>query len=448
MTRSYLPHTPEDRQAMLKAIGVQRVNDLFCDIPASLRLKTLPNLPRALSEPELVAKLSCLAAKNGNLTDYTCFLGAGAYDHYVPSTVDHVLSRSEFYTAYTQYQPEIAQGYLQALWEYQTMICELTGLPVANASLYDGGTALAEAALMACSANRRQEVIVAGTVHPFYREVLRTYGLDRDIEITEVPWRDGVTDLAAVEAKLSKKTAAVLVQTPNFFGSVEDLAKLAELAHGQGAYCVAAVDPISLGILAAPGTLGADIVVGEGQPLGIPVSFGGPYLGFMATTEKLMRKMPGRLVGKTVDQEGASGFVLTLQAREQHIRREKATSNICSNEALCALAAAVYLSTVGKQGLRQVAELSLQKAHYAYRKLTALAGCETVFSAPFFKEFVVKFTKPVDELNQSLWNQHILGGLDLGRFYPELSGSMLLCVTEKRTKGEIDTLVKNLEAVL
>lgn len=327
------------------------------------------------------------------------------------------------------------------------MVCEITGMEVANASMYDGGTAMAEAAMMACGAAGRAEIVVAKTVHPHYRDVLKTYAIDKNYTVKEVDYADGVTAQNALEQAVSKATAAIIIQTPNFFGALENLRDFAALAHARGAYLIAVVDPISLGLLEAPGLLGADIVVGEGQGLGLPLAFGGPYLGFFAATEKLMRKMPGRIVGQTVDHDGTRGFVLTLQAREQHIRREKATSNICSNEALCALTAAVYMSTLGKEGFRQVAELSLQKAHYAYERLTALTNCQPVFGAPFFKEFILRLHKPVAAVNRALLAEKIIGGLDIGRYYPELEGCMLLCVTENRTKEEIDRLVNRMGAL-
>jgi glycine dehydrogenase subunit 1 len=448
MAWSYLPHTDEDRRTMLATIGVEKVEELFCDIPDKLLFKKSLDLPPAMSEPELVNAMQKLAGKNANLQEYTCFLGAGAYDHYIPSVVDHVIGRSEFYTAYTQYQPEISQGYLQALWEYQSMICQLTGMEVSNASMYDGGTALAEAAMMACSVTRRSEVLIASTVHPNYREVLHTYGRDRDYTIKELGYADGTVNLAEATQLMSKNVAAIILQSPNFFGCIEDVKKIVELAHAQGALLIVAVDPISLGLLEAPGVLGADIVVGEGQPMGLAPAFGGPYLGFFAVNEKLMRKMPGRIVGQTVDHEGNRGFVLTLQAREQHIRREKATSNICSNEALCALTAAVYLSAVGKVGLQNVAGLSLQKAHYTCRELTKLSGFSSAFGASYFKEFVIRCPKPVAEINAKLLQEKIIGGLDLGLYYPELKNCMLLCVTENRTQGDIDKLVEKLGAMV
>ena len=433
---------------MLDAIGVESVESLFEDVPSALRMNGSLQLPKAMSEPELVRHLGVLAKASVNLQELVCFLGAGAYDHYIPSVVDHVIRRSEFYTAYTQYQPEISQGYLQALWEYQSMICELTGMDVSNASMYDGGTAVAEAAIMACSASGKNRVLMAETVNPIYRYIFKTYGKDRNIEMVLAPFSDGLTDAALPTELLDASIAAVVVQYPNFFGGIEDLKKIAAAAHAAGALLIAVVDPISMGLLESPGALGADIVVGEGQGLGMSLSFGGPYLGFFGTTEKLMRKMPGRIIGQTLDNRGQRGFVLTLQAREQHIRREKATSNICSNEALCALTAAVYLSTVGKNGLREVATQCIQKAHYAYRSLTNLNGCEPVFSNPFFKEFVVRLDKPVAEINKKLLSKGLLGGLDLGAHYPQLANCMLVCVTEKRSKAEIDRLVVEMREIL
>ena len=449
MTWSYLPLTAEDRQEMLKTLGVNDPLALYQDLPESIRLQRDLNLPAPLSEPGLAREFRRLAAANANTLDNICFLGAGAYDHYIPSTVDFVLRRSEFYTAYTQYQPEISQGYLQALWEYQSLICEITGMPVANASMYDCATATAEAAILSCHALRRQEILVARNVHPHYREVLKTYARDFDFTVREIAFTDGVTDPGALSGLLSKKTACVILQNPNFFGCLEDLSTFIDQTHTAGAYFVTIHDPTALALLETPGKLGADIVVGEGQPLGLPLSFGGPYLGFMATTEKLMRKMPGRLIGETVDADGKRGFVLTLQAREQHIRREKATSNICSNEALCALAIAVYLATLGKEGYLEVARQCLQKAHYAYNQLLETKKLQMAFKAPFFQEFTVKLNAQTDiaRLNQQLLAQHIIGGLDLGRYYPELSGHLLLAVTENRTRDEIDQLVQALEVI-
>ncbi|VBB08348.1 glycine cleavage system p-protein [Lucifera butyrica] len=448
MFRSYLPHTEADRKAMLAAIGLEMEEQLFDVIPPQLRFNRMLNLPASLPEAELVRHTRQLAGRNADLLQYTCFLGAGAYDHYIPSVVDHVTGRSEFYTSYTQYQPEAAQGYLQALWEFQTMICELTGMEVANASMYDAATAAAEAAMMACGATGRSRLLVAKTVHPHYRQVLSTYGRDRKYRIQEIEYRQGTTDLERLKVATGPEIAAIIVQSPNFFGCIEELDAAARMAHAAGALLIVLADPVSLGILASPGSFGADIVAGEGQGLGLPISFGGPYLGFLATTAKWMRRLPGRIIGQTTDADGKRGFVLTLQAREQHIRREKANSNICSNEALCALRAAVYLSAAGKDGIQRIAGLSLQKAHYACRELAKLPGCRPVFAAPFFKEFVIATSRPVAEVNAVLFENQIIGGLDLARYYPELAGCMLLCVTENRTRDEIDRLAAVLGGIL
>lgn len=439
----YVPHTEQDRQAMLAAIGVSSVEELFSDIPESLRLKKPMAIPAGLSEPEVKKVVSSLSKKNETIDDYISFLGAGAYDHYIPSFVDQLLLRSEFYTAYTPYQPEISQGTLQSIYEYQTLICELTGMDVANASMYDGASALAEAAAMAC--DRKSQVVVSSAVHPEYRETLATYASGQGIEIRVAEHAGGVSPASSFEPLVSKDTGAIIVQYPNFFGNVEDLRSLADLAHANGALLVVAVvDPVSLGILESPGKCGADIVVGEGQSFGNSISFGGPYLGFFAAKEKYVRRMPGRIVGATIDNKGQKAFVLTLQAREQHIRREKATSNICSNEALCALAANMTLCALGKEGLREMANLSLQKAHYAFNKITSIPGVEPVFKAPFFKEFVVKLPKCPEEVNKELLKDKILGGLPLKRFYKDMDNAVLFCVTELRTKKEIDLLAARL----
>lgn len=445
---NYVPHSEQDRAEMLKTIGVNSIDDLFDDVPASVRLGRPLHLPGALSELELVRLMNELAAKNNNLDQYISFLGAGAYEHFIPSLVDHMLLRSEFYTAYTPYQPEISQGTLQAIFEYQSLICALTGMDVANASMYDGATAIAEAAIMANEQTRRKQVLVAANVHPDYRAVLRSYMHGHQVEVSEIPVADGVVDTAALKEMISDQTSCVIVQNPNFFGLIEKGEELAELAHQKGALFVVCADPVSLAILKAPGDYGADIVVGEGQSLGNPVSYGGPYLGFMACKEKFIRRMPGRIVGQTLDRNGKRGFVLTLQAREQHIRREKATSNICSNEALCALAATIYLVTVGKKGLKQVANLCLQKAHYAQKALTALPGVKPTFTGPFFQEFAVTTDKDPDQINRALLDRKIIGGLPLKHLYPELPQALLFCVTEVRTRAEIDLLVSEMEGLV
>ena len=442
----YLPNTEADREAMLREIGVSSVEDLFSDIPAEVRFRGRMKLPEPLSEPELVSHMKRLAARNADASSWTIFLGGGSYDHFIPSVVGHVLSRSEFYTAYTPYQPEVSQGVLQSIYEYQSLICRLTGMDVSNASMYDGASAMAEAALIACAATRRAKVVVGATVNPEYRQTLATYARGPKVQIVVAPYdpATGQTDLGALEKLVDTETAAVLLSHPNFFGCLEKPEAAAKLAHDKGALFVVAVDPISLGILKPPGEYGADVCLGEGQPLGNPMSFGGPYLGFLATRESLVRRMPGRIAGATVDRDGDRGFVLTLQTREQHIRREKASSNICSNEALNALAACVYLSTMGKQGLVEVAKLCLAKAHYARDRIAAIPGYKARFSGPFFKEFVVEGPGSLAQINAKLAGRRMLVGPDLGTGYPELKGCFLVAVTEKRTKAEIDGLAAGL----
>lgn len=437
----YIGNTTADREEMLKEIGLKHIDSLFTSIPESVRLKNKLKLPEAQSEMELVKNLKSLAKQNYNLSDFTCFLGGGAYDHYIPAVIDQLISRQEFYTAYTPYQPEISQGTLQVIFEYQSMICELTGMAVTNASMYDGATALTEAAIMACESTRRNQILIAKSVHPESREVLNTYAKFRNIKVVEIEFNNGQIDVQDLESKINSNTAAVIVQTPNFFGVVEDVESFNEMIHKNKSLLIMSVDPISLAILKSPGELGADIVVGEGQSLGNPLSFGGPYLGFMSVTEKLMRKMPGRIVGQTTDKNGKRGFVLTLQTREQHIRREKATSNICSNQALNALIATIYLTTMGKEGLKEVANLCLQKSHYTYNELLKTGKFSPIFTAPFFKEFMLKSEQSIDELNANLLENNIIGGCDAGKYYEELKNGYLIAVTEKRTKEEIDFMV-------
>lgn len=443
MNHRYLPMTEEDKKAMLEAVGVSSVDELFSDIPEQVQFKREYNIKKAKSESALLKELSLLAAKNADLRSHTSFLGAGVYDHYIPAIVDHVISRSEFYTAYTPYQPEISQGELQAIFEFQSMICELTGMDVANSSMYDGGTALAEAAMLSCGQTKRKKVLVSSTVHPEAKEVLRTYAKGQRIEVEEIPYRNGITDVEALKGLIDSDTAAVIVQYPNFFGGIEPLKELEEVIHGAKALMVVSSNPLALGILTPPGKFGADIVVGDVQVFGIPTSFGGPHCGYFAVTSKLMRKIPGRLVGQTVDEHGQRGFVLTLQAREQHIRRDKATSNICSNQALNALAASVAMTALGKKGVREMAAANIQKAHYTKQALKQ-KGIPVVFEGPIFNEFVVKLNKPIKEINQKLLNSQIIGGYDLGRDFPELANHMLIAVTELRSKEEIDTFVSEL----
>ena len=489
---SYIPHTDSDRAAMLAEIGVETVGDLFLDVPESVRYPEL-KLPDPLSEMEILRELRALSEENADLDHHACFLGAGAYNHFVPSVVGHIIGRSEFYTAYTPYQPEISQGTLQAIFEYQSMVCALTGMEVANASHYDGATSLAEAALMSVSVSRgkRCKIIVSPTVHPEYRATLRTYTRGSDLAV--VGDDDLTYELDDLKALLDDDTACLIIQNPDFFGQLEkanELDQLAEAVHTAGALLVVNTDPISLGLFTPPGEYGADIVVGEGQALGNPLNFGGPYLGLFACREDYMRKMPGRLIGETVDTEWRRGFVLTLSTREQHIRRERATSNICTNQALCALAAGAYLAAMGKSGLRKVAELCYHKAHYAAERIRQIPG----FSLPlrggdkggsklFFKEFVVGCPKPPGEINEALLKRGIIGGYDLGkvlsplslgtvldrtvldrtvqgtvqcqrtrglskgRDLPQLEDCMLFCVTEMNTRAEIDRLVAALEEV-
>ncbi|SHS78675.1 Glycine dehydrogenase [decarboxylating] [Mycobacteroides abscessus subsp. abscessus] len=440
MKHRYLPMTETDKKAMLEEIGISDVQELFNDIPESVQFKGEYNIKKAKSETALLKELTLLASKNADLRSHTSFLGAGVYDHYMPVIVDHVLSRSEFYTAYTPYQPEISQGELQAIFEFQTMICELTGMDVANSSMYDGGTALAEAAMLSSGHTKRKKVLLSSTVHPETKDVVKTYAKGQYVEVVEIPYQDGVTDLEALKSEMGDDIAAVIVQYPNFFGRIEPMKELEEIIHANKAMFVVSSNPLSLGALTPPGAFGADIVAGDAQPFGIPTSFGGPHCGYFAVTNKLVRKIPGRLVGQTKDDQGRRGFVLTLQAREQHIRRDKATSNICSNQALNALAASVAMTALGKKGVKEMAVSNIQRAHYA-KKVFENKGFAIAFNGPCFNEFVVVLNKPVKEVNQQLLQEGIIGGYDLGRDYPELKNHMLVAVTELRTKEEIDLFV-------
>ncbi|MGD6940801.1 aminomethyl-transferring glycine dehydrogenase subunit GcvPA [Cytobacillus gottheilii] len=443
MKHRYLPMTESDKNAMLEAIGVQSVDELFSDIPERVRFKGEYNIKPAKPETALMKELTLLAQKNADLKTHSSFLGAGVYDHYMPVIVDHVLSRSEFYTAYTPYQPEISQGELQAIFEFQTMICELTGMDVANSSMYDGGTALAEAAMLSTGQTRRKKVLVSSAVHPESKEVVKSYAKGQYVEVIEIPHKDGVTDLEALSNLMNDEIAAVVVQYPNFFGRIEPMQELEQIIHEHKAMFVVSSNPLALGALKPPGAFGADIVAGDAQVFGIPTAFGGPHCGYFAVSSKLMRKVPGRLVGQTVDEEGRRGFVLTLQAREQHIRRDKATSNICSNQALNALAASVAMTALGKKGVKEMAAANMQKAFYA-RNQFKKAGFEIAFEGPSFNEFVVKLNKPVKEANVELLKKGIIGGYDLHRDYSEMANHMLVAVTELRTKEEIDTFVQEL----
>ncbi len=444
---SYVPHTDDEKRQMLGRLGLDAVDDLFTVVPEEFRFPTLA-LPRPLSEMEVLAELRELASRNADLCSSPCFLGAGAYHHYVPSVVDAIISRSELYTSYTPYQPEISQGTLQAVFEYQSMMCALTGMDVSNASHYDGATALAEAAMMAVSVGRgrRRKVVVAPTVNPQYVETLRTY--TKGMGLTIVADGEPPTDLEALVAAVDADTACLMVQNPDFFGRVLDLTGVADAVHAQGALLVVACNPISLGMIKTPGAWGADIALGEGQPLGNALSFGGPYLGFFACKQEYVRRMAGRLVGQTTDVDGRRGYVLTLSTREQHIRREKATSNICTNQGLNAVAAAVYMAAMGKAGLAKVASLCYHKAHYAAAGIGMLDEYDVDLGVPFLNEFVVRCPKPVAEVNEELFEAFgIIGGYDLGEAYPSLENHMLLCVTEMNTRAEIDALIEALEAI-
>ena len=432
----YIPHTRDDEAKMMRLIGVTSLDDLFTDIPPAFRLEQPLNLPAPLAEQEVSELMQEMGGRN--IIPKVCLLGAGAYRHYIPAVVGQIISRSEFYTAYTPYQAEISQGILQAIYEYQTMIARLTGMEVANASLYDGATAMAEAAILAAKTLNRKKLLVMRSVHPEYRRVVGTYAWANGYDIREVPYGPtGQADQEALRQGLDGDTAAVLVQSPNFFGVVENIAALAPPVHQCGALLIAGfTEATSLGLLKPPGSLGADLVTGEGQAFGNPMSYGGPHLGILAGTGRFLRKIPGRLAGATTDKAGRRGYVLTLQTREQHIRREKATSNICSNEALCALAATVYLVSLGKN-LRKLAALNLQKAHYLKSRLEGLKGWKPVFSGPIYNEFTIRCPDP-EKINKELENSGIIGGYLLGNDYPELRDCLLFCATEMLTKGEID----------
>ncbi|HSF07672.1 MAG TPA: aminomethyl-transferring glycine dehydrogenase subunit GcvPA [Methylomirabilota bacterium] len=440
----YLPNTPQNQRAMLEAIGVRSIDDLLTKIPPKARLSRPLHLPAALAESDLVRHMRDLAAANADADGYVCFLGGGAYDHYVPSPISHLISRGEFFTAYTPYQPEASQGTLRTIYEYQTMIAELTGMDVANASIYDGGSSLAEAALMAHGITGRPEIVLGAGVNPLYRRVVTTYCGGPGLRLRDVPATGGVTDTDGARRLVGSKTAALVVQSPNFYGCLEDVAAAAELAHAAGALLVVVSDPVNLGVLEAPGRQGADVVVGEGQGLGVPLSYGGPYLGVFAAKQEFVRRVPGRLVGATVDVDGRRGFTLTLQTREQHIRRAKATSNICTNVALCALMATIYVAILGKQGLTRVGELSMAKAHYAAERLSQVPGVSLRFPAPFFKEFTVKLPKSPERVVARLAKDRILAGVPLKAFDRKLADCLLVAVTEKRTRDEIDAFARAL----
>lgn len=443
----YLPMTETDKKEMMDVIGIDSTKELFSDIPEAIRFKGELHLKQPKNEYELMKELTAMSNKNVNLKEYHSFLGAGVYDHYIPSVVDHVISRSEFYTAYTPYQPEISQGELQAIFEFQTMISELTGLPIANSSMYDGATSLGEAVNLSAAHTKRKKILVSKTIHPESLAVIKTYAKGQNLEIIEIDYKDGLTDLEQLEKELSEEIASVVVQYPNFFGQIEPLDKVRELIDSQKkTMFIVSSNPLALGYLTPPGKFGADIVVGDTQVFGIPAQYGGPHCGYFAATKKLMRKIPGRLVGQTTDENGDRGYVLTLQAREQHIRRDKATSNICSNQALNALASSVAMSSIGKHGLKKMAELNMKKARYAKNKFMA-ANINVRFGHPFFNEFVIEVNKPVAKVNELLLDKGFVGGYDLSRDYPELGNAMLVAVTEIRTKEEIDDFIKEVRGI-
>lgn len=438
---NFVPITPDDRRQMLHRMGVDSFDQLLAGVPRSIPRANL-KLPSGLSEPELLDLHAGYAAQNVTTASHISFLGAGAYEHFVPSVVRYIGSRGEFLTAYTPYQAEASQGTLQAMYEFQSLLCDLTGMEVANASVYEGASAMVEGCLLALRQTERPKLVVARTVHPEYRQTLGTYLRQTETNLVEIPIRDGVSDLQQAEVQVDAQTAAVVAQMPNAFGCLEPVEELGRLAHAHGALFVVVVNPISLGILKSPGSYGADVVVGEGQPLGTDLQFGGPYLGLFACREALVRKVPGRIVGMTRDTHGRRGFVLTLQTREQHIRRSKATSNICTNEAMMALAAAVYLASLGKTGFREVATQNLLKAHYCFDQISKIPGVRSLFPAPFFNEFALEVPVDPEELNRRLLKDGFLGGFPLKRWDPSLTNGWLLCVTEARPKDQIDRFVE------
>lgn len=446
---NFVPNTRQEKDQMMEFLGISSISELFEDINEDMMLKGLLKLPKPMSEMEIVAHMREMSSENANVHNHAYFMGAGAYNHFVPSVVDHLISRGEFTTCYTPYQAEMSQGMLQSIFEFQTMICELTGMDVSNASMYDGASAMAEAAIMAAKYTEDKGITISKAVHPEYRQVLKTYASAFGLKVYEVKTHNGLTDLGDIKYNVNGSTACVIVQSPNFFGSIENLAEMSEITHKNDCLFVTNInEPISLGLLKPPGDYGADIVVGEAQAYGNSLNFGGPYIGFLATKGELLKKIPGRISGLTVDTNGERGFILTLQTREQHVRRERATSNICTNQALNALASTIYLALVGKKGLKRIAEICAQRAHYTCRNIAEIEGFEPTFNTPFFNEFVVRCPTSPENINKALLKKKILGGLDLGRYYDNLNNCMLFCVTEMNSKEEIDKLVKTLGEVI
>lgn len=444
----YIPHTKEDMQKMLDYLQCKDVKDLFNDIPENIKLNGLLDINTSMSELEVEKKVKSLASQNKSTENFLNFLGAGCYDHYIPSIVKHLASRSEFYTAYTPYQAEISQGTLQVIFEYQTMIANLTGMDASNASIYDGATATAEAAMLSASKQKGDTVVISKTVHPEVRQVVKTYMKFKGYKVIEVNEKDYITDKNHLEQVVNKDTVCVIAQNPNFFGVIEDYSNYSQIAHDNKALFIMNVDPISLSILKSPGEYGADIAVGEGQVLGNAMNFGGPHLGFMAATKKMIRKIPGRIVGQTKDVNGNRAYVLTLQAREQHIKRERATSNICSNQALNALMATIYIATMGFSGLKDVSTQCINKSYYLYKNLIKLDKIKVVHNNPFFREFVIEVEMDIMQLNKRLLEKGFIGGYDISGAYPEKKNQLLLCVAEKRSKQEIDEFIGALEEIL
>jgi glycine dehydrogenase subunit 1 len=444
----FIPTTAQNRKDMLKAIGVSDFEELLQDIPEHLRLAESLDLPESMSELEISRHIEELAGLNAHTGTHTCFLGGGAYDHFIPAAIDHLISRSEFYTSYTPYQPEVAQGNLQAIYEYQSMIAELTGMDVANASMYDGGSALAEAALLVCGHTGRSDILLSKSVHPYYREVVKTYCHRSGIQVKEIDIQNGITDISQLKKVCDTNTAGLLLQHPNFFGILEPVETAESIIHETRGLYVISADPISLGILKPPGEFGADVVTGEAQALGNSLNFGGPYVGLFAVTQALIRRLPGRLVGVTRDIQGRRGFVLTLQTREQHIRRDKATSSICTNEQLCALASAVYLALLGKKGLQKVAELCTQKAHYLVDQIQKIKGFSLMFNQPFFKEFLIQCPISPQEIIDRLLAEKLFAGINISRFDYQMDNALLIAVTEKRTRSDMDHFVNALKALV
>jgi len=446
---NYISLSQKDKKEMLKIIEVSSLEELFDCIPDEIRLKRELKIPKARTEPEIIEYFNQKAHKNKN-RDYISFLGAGAYSHFIPTAVDYLSSRGEFVSPYTPYQAEVSQGTLQLIFEFQTMICQLTGMEISNASLYDGASGTAEAVLMASRINRKSKILIPKTLHPRYRQVINTYTKNLGMDIQEIEYDDsGKINVKDLEKHLDQKTSAVVCQSPNFFGVIEDINEISSLAHENKALSIAVVsEASSLGLLKPPGEQGADIVTGEAQSYGIPLSFGGPYLGFMACQEKFLRQFPGRISGETEDVDGKRGFVLTLSTREQHIRRERATSNICTNQALCALRATIFLQLLGKQGLKQWAWQNIQKAHYAYDLFKGIPGVKARFSGKIYNEFVIRTERDWTEIEKGLMKESIIPGISLEKYYPELKKCGLVCVTEVSSKKEIDRFAEMFQAVL